>query len=206
MTSRPRTRAEGAEVDGGAIGPLTVPLTMLVPESNWEPVVIYDSQAALRMAVVERDGVGGLGEEWDVPGTYLLLDPVAEDGSYGAYAGKAPSGLRSRLTNHARNREHWRRALLIAKDTTYGFHSAHVGWLEGRLYDLLDSAEFANLSNGNRPRDETLPAYERATLEASLVPVQRVLRVLGYNPETLPRQLSQHQELGKGPVASTGSR
>lgn len=160
------------------------PLTVLLPESVSDPVEMYDPHAALRMAVIERDGVAGLGVEWDCPGVYVLLDPIDAEGTYGAYVGKAPSGLRSRMPDHVRKKDHWRRALLVARDTTYGFHSAHVGWLEGRLYDLLDAAEFARLANGNRPRDETLPAYERATLETCMVPIQRVLRLLGYNPET----------------------
>ena len=160
------------------------PLTVLLPESVSDPVEMFDASAALRMAVVERDGVAGLGAEWDCPGVYVLLDPINPDGSYGAYVGKAPSGLRGRMPDHVRKKDHWRRSLLVARDTTYGFHSAHVGWLEGRLYDLLDAAEYARLSNGNRPRDETLPAYERASLETCMVPIQRVLRLLGYNPET----------------------
>ncbi len=40
------------------------------------------------------------------------------------------------------------------------------------------------LSNGNRPGDETLPSFERATLEACVLPVSRVLRLLGYDPAT----------------------
>lgn len=147
-----------------------LPVTALLPGSLVEPIVIYDSLTALRMAVVERAGAHLLGSEWDIPGDYILLDPVDGDGNYGAYVGQAPAGLRSRLGSHLRTKDHWRRALLITKDTTFGFHSAHAGWLEGRLWQLLNDAEHAELHNGNRPKDETLPPYERTALEACARP------------------------------------
>jgi hypothetical protein len=86
--------------------------------------------------------------------------------------------------SHLRSKDHWLRALLIQRDTTHGFNSAQVGWLEGRLYDLLDAAEDAHLHNGNRPSDETLPSFERAMLEASVLPISRILRLIGYDPAT----------------------
>lgn len=163
----------------------SLPITTLLPETVADPIVMYDSHAALRFAVVERAYVQRLGPEWDEPGNYVLLDPVAPDGKWGCYVGKAaPGGVRSRLMNHLKTKDHWRRALLIQRDTTHGFNSAQVAWLEGRLYDLMDAAEDGVLSNGNRPSDETLPSFERAMLEACVLPVSRVLRLLGYDPAT----------------------
>lgn len=163
----------------------SLPITTLLPETVADPIVMYDSHAALRFAVVERAHVQRLGAEWDEPGNYILLDPVAPDGKWGCYVGKAaPGGVRSRLLSHLRTKDHWRRALLLQRDTTHGFNSAQVSWLEGRLYDLMDAAEDAALSNGNRPSDETLPSFERAMLEACVLPVSRVLRLLGYDPAT----------------------
>ncbi len=163
----------------------SLPITTLLPETVADPIVMFDSHAALRFAVVERAYVQRLGAEWDEPGNYVLLDPVAPDGKWGCYVGKAaPGGVRSRLMSHMKTKDHWRRALLIQRDTTHGFNSAQVAWLEGRLYDLMDAAEDAALSNGNRPSDETLPSFERAMLEACVLPVSRVLRLLGYDPAT----------------------
>src|SRR4051812_41959815 len=93
-------------------------------------------------------------------------------------------------TPHLKGKDHWARALLIRRDTTFRFNSAHVGWLEGRLYDLLDAAADTRLHNGNRPSDETLPPYERAALESIIPPIRRVLRLLGYDTETPDDQLS----------------
>lgn len=157
-------------------------MTVLLPEAATAPITLYDGGAALRMAIVERAGVPALAQqEWDRPGVYVLLDLPGPDGTWGCYAGQA-TALRTRLVQHLAKKDHWRRALLIQRDTTFGYNSAQIGWLEGRLYDLLDAAGDAVLHNGNRPGDETLPAHERVALEASVAPIRRVLRLLGYDP------------------------
>lgn len=160
-------------------GTTGVPLTVLVPQYVSEPITIYESHAALMLAIVERDHALVLGEEWDKPGVYILLDPPATDGTYGCYVGKATQGVRVRLREHLRAKDYWRRAIAIRRDTTHGFNSAQVAWLEGRLYDLLSDAQYARLHNGNRPSDETLPDYERAMLEGSVAPIERALRLMG---------------------------
>ncbi|GAC1439377.1 MAG: hypothetical protein NVSMB55_00640 [Mycobacteriales bacterium] len=158
-----------------------LPVTVLLPDTAAQPITVYDGGAALRMAIVERDGVHALGPDWERPGVYVLLDMPAPDGTWGCYPGQATS-LRKRLVQHVSKKDHWRRALLVTRDTTFGFNSAQIGWLEGRLYDLLDAAGDAVLHNGNRPSDETLPAHERLALEAAVAPVRRVLRLIGYDP------------------------
>ena len=163
----------------------SLPITTLLPDSAADPVVLFDQHAALRFAIVERDHTLRISaDEWDQPGVYILLDPPSVDGSWGCYVGKAPAGIRTRLRDHLRNKDHWRRAVLIQRDTTFGFNSAQVAWLEGRLYDLLDAAEDARPHNGNRPSDETLPPFERASLENAVVPISRILRLIGYDPAT----------------------
>ena len=157
-------------------------LTALVAQNPGDPTMIYDDHAALCMAVVERAGASHLSMAWDIPGVYILLDPGSADGSWGCYVGKAPAGLRSRLLTHVKEKDYWSRALLICRDTSVGFNSAQVGWLEGRLYDLLKSSTDGALHNGPRPSDETLPVYERATLESCVLPIRRALRLLGYDP------------------------
>lgn len=162
-----------------------LPVTALLPATSAEPVIMFEAHAALRLALVERGGASLLPTEWDAPGVYILLDIPESTGAWGGYVGKATSpGLRHRLLSHVRQKEHWRRALLIQRDTTHGFNSAQVAWLEGRLYDLLDSAEDARLHNANRPSDETLPSFERAMLEAAVLPISRILRLIGYDPAT----------------------
>jgi hypothetical protein len=165
-----------------------LPVTVLLAAEAGAPVIVLDGNAALRMAVVDRASLLTLGEEWDRPGIYLLLDPATLDGSYGVYVGKAPAGLRTRVRQHRSGKDHWSRAVLVLRDTTNGWHSAQVGWLEGRLYDLLDGASLATLSNGNRPQDETLPAYDRASLEHAVEPIAAILRLLGCSPDTFDEE------------------
>jgi hypothetical protein len=162
-------------------------MTVLAPLDPGIPTVVFDGNAALRLAVIDRRSLFALDSTWDQPGVYVLLGPVSEDGSFPAYVGKAPAGLRSRLSEHAskRGRDWWSRALLVVRDTTHGWHSGQVGWLEGRLFDLLDGASLARLDNGQRPKDESIPAYDRAALEAAVEPVAAMLRLLGYAPDAL---------------------
>ena len=90
----------------------------------------------------------------------------------------------ARIGQHLKSKAKWTRAVLIRRDTTFGFNSAQVGWLEGRLYDLMASADDAVLDNKNRPSDETLPPYDRLMLEAVVLPVSRLLRLIGHDPAT----------------------
>ena len=106
-------------------------LTALVTENPSEPTMIYDDHAALCMAVVERAGAGHISMAWDIPGVYILLDPLGGDGSWGCYVGKAPAGLRSRLLTHVKEKDYWSRALLICRDTSVGFNRAQVGMAGG---------------------------------------------------------------------------
>lgn len=161
-----------------------LPLTVLIPDNAAIPIEILDQHAALKMAVVTRFGVHALSQDWDSPGIYLLLHRHDAAGMWGVYVGKAPAGIKPRLSSHLRNKEHWYRAVLVRRDTTYGFNSAQVGWLEGRLYEMLMAAEDARLNNSNRPSDETLPPYDRQMLEMVVLPLQRLLRLIGHDPAT----------------------
>ncbi|WP_425458377.1 hypothetical protein [Aeromicrobium ginsengisoli] len=181
-------------MSGAGNGSSGVPFTVLVPQSVAEPITIYEPHAALIFAIVERDHALTLGPEWEGPGAYILLDPPATDGSYGCYVGKATTGVRVRLSEHLRSKPYWRRALAIRRDTTHGFNSAQVAWLEGRLHDLLAEATKARLHNGNRPSDETLPAYERAMLEGAVLPIERALRVMGCDTTSGRRPLRAQAE------------
>ena len=171
MTSR-----QGADTSDDRL-----PFTCLVPDGPGV-VDLYDQTAALRCAVVDRAAVQALGADWEVPGTYILLDAPSADGSWTAYVGKAPAGVRQRLMGHVRGRDQWVRALLIQRDTTHGFNSAHTAWLEGRLYDLVTASANGSLNNTQRPGDDTLAPYDRQMLETTIDPISRVLRLIGYDP------------------------
>ena len=165
-----------------------LPFHVLVPADPAAPIDAYEQSAALQLAILDRTSVKSLTTEWDAPGVYVLLDRHAEDGSWGAYVGKAPAGIRARIKNHLTNKDHWYRAILIKRDTTHGFNSAHTAWLEGRLYDLLESATEARLHNAQRPGDDTLASYDLPMLESAVEPVARLLRLIGHDPSTASEQ------------------
>ncbi|WP_201732539.1 hypothetical protein [Acidithrix sp. C25] len=165
----------------------SLPLRVLVPENGLEPTIIYDESAALVMAVIDREGVKGLEDTWDVPGIYVLLHVLDGDGFFEAYVGKAPNGLKTRVSQHVtgkNSKEFWSQALLVCRDTTHGFNSTQTGWLEGRIYQLLKESVNAQVSNQQTPTDNTLAPYEKTMLENCVVPISRVLRLLGFDPAT----------------------
>jgi hypothetical protein len=160
------------------------PITALVPDTPGEPIIIYEPQAALRIAIAEREFVGFLDSSWEIAGVYCLLYPISANGEFQVYIGKAPMGLRGRVSSHLSGKvDGWVRAVLMTRDTTHGFSSAQVGWLEGRLWSLVFASANGTPSNKNRPKDETLPDYDRAVLETYVIPIGRILRLLGYGME-----------------------
>lgn len=186
----------------------SIPITFLVPSSSGEPIEIEMPHQALKMVVAARDAIGLLDESWNARGVYFLFGRGEGDKDYSVYVGKAPSGLKKRIQHHVRTRkDDWSRALLIASDTTHGFDSAAVGWLEGRLWTLMQAATAAQVTNSNRPSDLSLPPYHRKALEHYVEPVAAVLRAIGYSPDTpdqqpgtsglerrTPRRPAQHSE------------
>lgn len=161
-----------------------LPFTVLLADVPGQPIEIHDHSVGLHMVLVEKSSVYQLNRDWDVAGVYLLLDLVQEDGSFGAYVGKSPAGMRSRLQQHERGKS-WNRALLIRRATLHGLTSAHAGWLEGDLHELLRASERAVLRNSVTPGDDTVPSYDLRTLESFRDPIVRVLRLLGYETESI---------------------
>ncbi len=161
------------------------PFTVLLPDGPRKPLEIHDNEVGLVMALVDKASVQALGEDWNSVGVYILLGPVAADGSYNVYVGKSPMGLRNRLMEHGRSRT-WTRGLLIRRVVLHGFTSSHAGWLEGDLYDLFSTAQLAAVENVQTPRDDTVPPYELRMLRSLRDPIIRVLRMLGYETESAP--------------------
>ena len=158
-------------------------LTVGVPENTDGLIEIFEPSAALRMAVVERAKIKVIDEaDWQEPGVYVLLYRHRKPNAWDAYVGKA-TALRSRVLYHANDKDRgpWYRVLLIRRDTTHGFNSAQIAWLESRLHRKLTSSVEASLRNKQEPGDENLPTDEH-WLENVAPAVLRVLQMLGHNP------------------------
>jgi hypothetical protein len=157
------------------------PFTVLVPDAPGEAIKLIDRNHALRLAFLHRDFVAHLQDDWDAPGIYLLLDPIAADGTWGVYVGKA-GAIKSRLVGHSRMKESWVRALLVASNQREPFHTAEIGWLEGQVHSLMTNSYYAQPSNRQNPGDDTVAAWDQASLWAIAIGVTHALRLLGYEP------------------------
>lgn len=103
---------------------------------------------------------------------------------YSAYIGEVGKRtLMLRLKEHAGGKQWWSRALHITS-ASGEFNSAAIGWLEGRLYDVLNNAVAAESMNKGRPGDDSLPPQERAILERYVDPIMAALCACGVSPDT----------------------
>lgn len=173
------------------------PVIFYVPNRSDEPIAINVTHSGLRMVLVHREAVRRLGDEWRVLGLYFLLgpDPNAPD-RYLAYIGEVGKrNLLLRVTEHAAQKDWWNRALLVASDSTAGFNSAEIGWLEGRFYDVLNNAVAATVKNKGRPGDDSILPLDRAVLEKYVEPTIAALRAVGAPPDTADQKpIPKHQK------------
>lgn len=134
---------------------------------------------ALKVAVLPREGVNALPAESEAPGVYALLGAIAPNAPTEVYVGKAV-GVRSRLLNHHRKPKFdWWRGVAIARDTTNGFNSAEIGYLEGRLAKQVASLPGATLRVDRIDLDTTLPDHLLIQLDAFVSTILAALRLAG---------------------------
>jgi Restriction Enzyme Adenine Methylase Associated len=162
------------------------PVTFYVPNSAGEPVEVNVAHSGLRMMLVSRDSVRRLDDAWRVLGVYFLLGPAPGDPDrFRAYVGEVGRrDLLTRLLEHAAQKDWWSRALLVTSASSDGFNSAEIGWLEGRLFDVLNNAVAADVMNKGRPGDDSIPLKDRGVLERYVEPVMAALRACGAPPDT----------------------
>lgn len=132
---------------------------------------------ALRVAYVNRMDLSSLSKDgWDQPGIYILL---SGDGSGAAYVGQARR-LRQRLQQHdSKPKLPWDRAIAVKRDTTAGFNTAEIGYLEGRVSAELGATRRSTVVEGQKSGDETLPPHMQISLNAFVKSVLAALRLSG---------------------------
>ncbi|MFF4778994.1 hypothetical protein ACFY05_39840 [Microtetraspora fusca] len=165
----------------------TAELNVSLPLTLDGPFEITVEHSVVGVVVTERATVTRLGSEWNVPGVYILLDRPNLAGRWGAYVGKAASrGLRSRIREHLKARDHWYRAILVRRDSKKTLNSAQAGWLEGHLYDLLHNSGQVHLHNGNRPQDDSISLEEQNSMRTYVPPILHTLYILGHRLTAAP--------------------
>lgn len=159
------------------------PLVVSLSEDLNNPIKVRAKHKVAGMLLLDRDYANRLERGWNVPGAYILLDRPDAEGRWGAYVGKATNpGLRQRVLQQLKERDHWYRALLIRYESNDDetLNSSEAGWLEGELYDCLESSGQVDLHNRNRPQDPTLSEIDETSLIDYLIPVESVLRLIGH--------------------------
>lgn len=165
----------------------TTPVNVQIPSDPEAPVIADFVEHALRVAYIERSHLGSLAaSDWDVPGVYVLL---TGDGSGRVYVGMA-RGIRSRLVQHnSKPQLPWVRAVAVKRDTSDGFNTAEIGYLEGRISAEVAELDSITVVEGQRSGDETLPKHMMISLDAFVKSVLASLRLAGIditrrNPES----------------------
>lgn len=134
---------------------------------------------ALLIAIVRRRDLDALPQEWVAPGVYVLIGPADGQSPTPVYVGQARD-VRKRLVRHrAAPKLDWWRAVAIKRDTTHGFNSAEIGYLEGRLAAELGSLPNVEVIEGKRDLDTTLPEHHRLALDAFVPSILAALRIVG---------------------------
>lgn len=156
-----------------------IAVNVQVPSSGAAAVIADFAEHAIRVAYIARRDVSRLPEaEWRVPGIYVL---IADDGSHSVYVGKS-TDLRSRVMHHKQSNAHvpgWSRAVLVKRDTSHGFTSADVGYLEGRLSAELDAISGITVVKGKTDGDATLPVHMQTSLDSLLSSILAAVRLAG---------------------------
>ena len=155
----------------------TTPVNVQIPSDTEAPIIADFVEHALRVAYFDRQHWTSLpSSDWDQPGVYVLM---TNDGSNRVYVGQARK-LRGRLQQH-NNKEKlpWRRAVAVKRDTTAGFNTAEIGYLEGRIAAELNALHQITVIEGQTSGDETLPKHMMISLDAVVKSILGALRLAG---------------------------
>lgn len=179
----------------------TTPVNVQIPSDTEAPIIADFVEHALRVAYFDRQHWASLpATDWDAPGVYVLM---TADGSNRVYVGQARK-LRGRLQQH-NNKEKlpWRRALAVKRDTTAGFNTAEIGYLEGRIAAELNALHQITVIEGQTSGDETLPKHMMISLDAFVKSILGALRLAGLDiSRSNPQTLTEDEQPSSAPVPS----
>ncbi len=168
-------------------GPPAVVADLTIPSDPKAAVTINLEPHAVKAALVERDSVNSLdAKAWDVPGVYVLIGPLGGKITevYVGKAGGGKQGVRGRLQTHKTSPRKnanfpWWRAVAFLRDTTDGFDSAQVGYLEGRVASELGALPGVKVRSDREDIDRSQNAGKRAALDALVPSILAGLKLVG---------------------------
>lgn len=169
-----------------------------VPSGPHAPLRLDFDLHALRTVLLSRQGVASLDAGlWDKPGVYVLVGTIAYGEKTEVRVGQSVK-LKGRLESHVRSPPiPWWRALAVIRDTTVGFHSAQIGYIEGALADELRARPGIKLFEGKRDADTTLPTYERTALDAFVQTILEALKIVGVSLLSPANEGAEEEEISK---------
>lgn len=150
--------------EGTADGP------WIAEKSNWIGIALAIPRPAYRR-MRERP-------ELNAPGVYVLVGPPKSDVyEHSIYIGEAEI-LRSRLDQHAAQKEFWTR-LIVFSSKDANLNKAHARFLESRLINLAQKAQTAELTNSTAPSVPALSDADQSDMETFLDNMLLIYRILG---------------------------
>lgn len=160
-------------------GPLITAASLQIPSNPEAPILIEFGVHALNVGLVNRHTK--ITKNWATTGVYALVGTIDDDKGTAIYVGKA-ADLRSRIGEHRRKPPlDWQRAVLVSRDTTNGFNTSEIGYLEGRWAGQVAESEGTKLIAGKRDIDKSLPDVQLIQLDEFIPTLMSSLRLVGVN-------------------------
>lgn len=182
------------------------PGSLQVPAAPGAPVIVDFGVHALRAAFARKESILELPPAWAAPGVYCLIGTVGGADNTLTYVGKAIN-VRKRLIQHRTKPPiDWWRAIAVVRDTTDGFNSAEIGYLEGRLAKEIEHLPNLTLQAGKYDLDTTLPSHMLVQLDSFVPTVLSALRVAGLDmrqadPVSMTVESKSHRQIVPGKIS-----
>jgi hypothetical protein len=116
--------------------------------------------------------LAGLPEDEDDPRTVLYIGQT--------------DNLKSRLSNHEKEKDFWSRACVFVS-TNDGLNRAHITWIEHELVRLAHKYDQAIILNGNNPSEPTLTEAEKADTRSFLYEMLQIMPLVGLHAFEEPK-------------------
>ena len=161
--------------------PLTITGEFEASSSADSPVVIDFTTHALTAGLIDREHVHRLDrKQWNCPGVYILIGRSGRE----AYVGKSTT-MRTRFLSHRSNPKlDWWRAVAVYRDSSRGFNTAEIGFLEGRVTDALEEYEGLRIAVEQRDDDLSLTASHQMALKEFVPTIVTAVRIAGLDLST----------------------
>jgi hypothetical protein len=140
------------------------------PESNFgefeidfsgsAPSYYYFRDIGIDICVSSREEIGNLRKIWNESGIYILVgdDPEFD---YRFYVGLS-SGLSDRINSHVKNKDFWKKVIIIKRSYKEGFTKSDIFFLESEVYKQLKLWKNAKVENSNQLDEDSITFVQKS--------------------------------------------